>query len=1469
MKYLHNFFILLSFLFISSQFIGQGVNCADADPFCTQTGSNFPASTNTTAQTGANYGCLLSQPNPAWYYLRIGTNGNIEINLNNSSGVDIDFAIWGPFASATGGCLPTGSPIDCSFSTAATEVVNINNAVAGQFYLLLITNFSGQPTNISATAGNAPGNPDGTTDCSIVNPVVCSMTGLTASVSACSSTPTLAFTAGGTVTYTNPPTTGTLTVTNCYGQQQVFNPPFGTSVNYSFPGLPQDGLNCNITATFSAATACTITTPVLAPSPITNFSANCTVGGGAMNGTITFSNGHPGANLIVQVSDGTTTQTSTIPMPSASPANWSVTGLNPAVNPYTLTYFFSDNPSCSQTMTVNCGCSAEGGTTSASINGNSTNNYILCEDDELNINTNNDFTFPDNIGPLGGFAFQPGLAYLIYSCVPTPGLFPGSDPCFEGLIPVTNNLQDFDDAVSYFQSLGGAGTFTNNQLFFTPITLYHYDPVGGNYIINSNCWDIANVTQVTYLNPIQNTIVPNCTNGTAVVTLTGGYPQLFGGNFTASGLTPATASFGNTTATHGGTITINGLQNGDMYSFTVTDGNGCPHTVSGGPFVGTPTAAAGTDAVFCALTGTLGATPLTFGTGTWTGPAGITFTNATSPTSGVNATAAGSYTLTWTATNGAGCTTTDQVIVQFSNVQLTQTPTNPTCGNPDGQIVLSGNSGIAPYTYSINGGTSSQTTGTFTGLLAGTYNIVVTDALNCTATAVINLSNQGGPVINAINPVNINCNGQCTGSISIDATGATQFSIDNGATFQALNTFTALCDGTYNIVVEDAIGCSITGTTTITEPSALASSTTQVDLSCANVCIGSITATANGGTTPYQFSIDNGATNQINNTFSNLCAGNYTVLVTDALGCTSTNLVTIIEPTPITLTLGITNATCTGLCNGMINSIPAGGTGVYSYTWTPAVGGNVPLVTNICAGTYSLTVTDANGCSITDNNIVVTAPAAVSITSIDATPELCGNDCTGSIEINSAGSTEFSINNGATFQADNIFNNLCQGTYDIIIQDANGCQATDVAIITGPTPVTISSNGSTTICIGGTAPLTATANGGVGGFTYTWDNGGATQNINVSPIASQNYCVFATDANGCVTPQVCELVTLNPALSVVALSDQSICIGQSAQISAIASGGNGGPYTYTWNQGVGVGQNQTVTPNFTTVYTVTVTDNCGTPAATASITITVNTTPNISFSGDVLSGCAPVTTTFTDLNVPAGSTCLWSFGDGGISSDCNIVNYTFNQPGCWDVTLSIVTPEGCPTSVSLADYICAYEYPIPNFTFEPQPTTVLNTEINFTNTTTNGVTYIWSFDTLGVNGSSTSSNPSFIFPTEPGSYTVCLEAFTIEGCPAEICQDVIILDEFIVYVPNAFTPDGDAKNPTFFPVISGIDPLSYEFLIFNRWGELIFQSQFPGQGWDGVYNGLLSQQDVYVWKLKVTDVSGKSHSYIGHVTLIR
>ncbi|MCB9189031.1 MAG: gliding motility-associated C-terminal domain-containing protein [Flavobacteriales bacterium] len=1470
MKHLLYIFLTLLSLVFSSRALSQGADCSSADPFCATVGSSpvtFPNATGTTAQSGIDYGCLGSQPNPSWYYMQINNSGTLTIDIDQvstaGSATDVDFAVWGPFTSPTGGCSNMGAPIDCSFSSASSETATITGAVSGQYYMFLLTNYNGSAGTITFGLN---GSSSGDTDCNVLSPT-CTMNTMTASVISCASTPFLTFDVGGTITYVDPPTSGSLVVQDCYGATYtVATAPFGTSTNYTITGLPQDGLNCNLTAYFTSDAACTITQGVTAPSPITGFSSNCTIGGGAMDGTITFSSGHAGANLVIEVSDGTTTVTDVIPMPASSPQNWSVTGLNPAANPYTINYYFSDNPSCSQSQTVNCGCSAEGGTGTTTMTGDGINNFILCENDVLDIQTNNDYAFPDDVGPIGGYAYQPGLAYLVYSCAPTPGVFPGSDPCFVGLIPVLDDLMDINDPASYFASLGGAGTFTNNQLYYTPITLYHYDPVLGNYIVNSNCWDIGDISQVTYLNPIQSAVTPDCQTGTVSVQLGGGYPEIFGGNFTASNLSPATASFNNTTCTHGGTIVISGLQNGDMYSFDVTDDNGCPHTISGGPFVGTPTANAGSDDQVCSLTYTLAATP-SFGTGTWTGTG--TFSNANSPTSSVTVSAAGSYTFTWTENNGGACVDSDDVTVQFSNVQYTDVTNDPTCGNADGDITLSGSNGIPTYTYSIDNGATSQASGAFTSLSSNTYNIVVEDAIGCQATGTITLTDLGGPTINSINANDVSCNGVCDGDIAISATGATQFSINNGTSFSGTNTFNSQCAGTYNIVVQDALGCQTTGNVTINEPPALTHTTAQVDLLCASDCNGQITITENGGTAPYQYSIDNGATNQATGSFSNLCVGTYNILVTDAGGCTTSSTVTLTEPAPLSVTIGITDASCFGMCDGMMNSIPAGGTGAgtYSYTWSPAVGGNVPLVTNLCAGSYSLSITDGNGCTLDTAGIVVGAPQAVSIDNVISVDETCGGDCDGSLTVTSTGGTEFSLD-GITFGASNTFTNLCAGTYTVYAQDVNGCSANEQATVVGPSPVQVVANGSTTICIGQSTALTSLASGGVGNYTYSWDNGGTTQNINVTPTGSQTYCVIATDGNGCSSPSACVNVNLHPALSVVALSDQAICAGDGALINAVGSGGNGGPYTYTWDQGVGAGQTQAVSPAFTTVYTVSVSDGCTTPNATASVTITVNSIPNISFSADNFDGCAPVQVNFTENNVPAGSTCLWSFGDGGATTDCSNVSYSFANPGCWDVTLQIITPEGCESSSTVQDYICVYDYPVPDFTFGPQPTTILESTIYFTNLTTGATDYTWTFDTNGSTDQSNQTDPSYTYG-DVGAFEVCLDAVSFEGCPAQACDTVYILEEFIVYVPNAFTPDGDAVNNEFMPIISGVIPDSYEFLVFNRWGELIFQSQLVGQGWDGTYKNVMSQEDVYVWKLKVDDQLGETHEYIGHVTLLK
>ena len=643
------------------------------------------------------------------------------------------------------------------------------------------------------------------------------------------------------------------------------------------------------------------------------------------------------------------------------------------------------------------------------------------------------------------------------------------------------------------------------------------------------------------------------------------------------------------------------------------------------------------------------------------------------------------------------------------------------------------------------------------------------------------------------------------------------------------------------------------------------------DLLCAGQCIGEIDITAIGGTGNLSYSSDNGVTSQLSNVFSNLCAGTYDIIVEDQNGCTATGQEVVNEPPPLTWTFGITDATCFGICDGLINCIPAGGSGVYSYNWSPAaVNINQPLLLNLCAGQYGLTVTDNNGCTLDTTGLTVNAPQAVTINSVTPVDETCFGDCDGSITIDATAATEYSLD-GVTYQASNVFNSLCPGNYTVYAQDASGCGVTDVTVISGPSAVDVQAFNDTTICVGGTADLTALATGGVGNYSYSWDSGEQTQNISVSPQIGTPYCVTATDDNGCQSPQACVIVSLNQALNVQAFVDATICEGESTDITALATGGDGGPYTYTWDQNVGVGADQTVSPINSTTYTVTVTDGCETPSAIANVTITVAVIPNISFLADTLEGCVPLTVDFSEVNVPAGSSCLWNFGDGGASIDCNPGPYTYSNVGCWDVTLTITTAEGCVASFDQSNYICTYGYPTPGFTMSPQPTTILNSEIDFTNTSIGATSYIWDFNLPGGTVNDNSIDPTYQFPNiDPGSYEVCLTAISAEGCAADTCDTVVINEEFIVYVPNAFSPNGDDRNEIFVPVVAGVDPLDYEFLVFNRWGQLIFQSEHEGQGWDGTYKGTMSQTDVYVWKLNVRDATtNQTHEYIGHVTLLK
>ncbi|HPQ08309.1 MAG TPA: PKD domain-containing protein [Bacteroidia bacterium] len=270
MKKYFFYLIIISTMITSSYYYSQST-CANAAPFCTSTGVSFPAGVNNgSAPVGPNYGCLLSQPNPAWYYLNISTSGNIDITLTNSNNVDIDFILWGPFPNQSVMCssimsgtiTSSGTPyiVDCSYSASATEYVNIPNAVAGEWYMLMITNFSNQSTNITATQTGGTG----ATNCAIL----CNITNMTATVSPCNPANNT-YSVSGVITVTAPPSTGNLTIScSCGGTPITLNPPFSTSIPYNFAGLNSNGSNCTVTAGFSADPTCTFAVSYNAP-------ANC------------------------------------------------------------------------------------------------------------------------------------------------------------------------------------------------------------------------------------------------------------------------------------------------------------------------------------------------------------------------------------------------------------------------------------------------------------------------------------------------------------------------------------------------------------------------------------------------------------------------------------------------------------------------------------------------------------------------------------------------------------------------------------------------------------------------------------------------------------------------------------------------------------------------------------------------------------------------------------------------------------------------------------------------------------------------------------------------------------------------------------------------------------------------------------------------------------------------------------------
>ncbi|MEO1434344.1 MAG: hypothetical protein AAFV80_02325, partial [Bacteroidota bacterium] len=496
-----------------------------------------------------------------------------------------------------------------------------------------------------------------------------------------------------------------------------------------------------------------------------------------------------------------------------------------------------------------------------------------------------------------------------------------------------------------------------------------------------------------------------------------------------------------------------------------------------------------------------------------------------------------------------------------------QTPSN--CSSCDGTADLNATGGNPPYTYAWDNGNLNEDP---SDLCVGFNTVTVTDANGCQEIISVNIGNTSSLVITDVSiDQSISCNGICEGAVAITPFGGQMpytYQWDDPA-MQTTATATGLCAGSYFVSLSDADGCLAVENVIITEPDLLvATAMEDQGVLCFGDSNGQSTISLSGGTLPYTFLWDNAET--VNPAMA-LSPGLHVVTITDANACSTTADVTIGEPLDLSLTLtGDTDfngfsVSCNGASDGAISSLPSGGTLPYTFLWNTSE--TTASLTGLAAGTYVLSLTDANGCMVNDQ-IDLTEPMPLTAASTGAAL-LCFADADGNIDLSVGGGVlpyTYLWDNGAGTDEDP--SSLMVGDYTVTITDNNGCTIESSASITEPTELMASATGEALLCFGDSdGNIELNVSGGTLPYTYSWDNGAGTDEDPIGlPVG--DYAVTVTDNNGCTTESSAS-ITEPTELMASATGEALLCFGDSdGDIDLTVSGGTL-PYTYSWDNGAG------------------------------------------------------------------------------------------------------------------------------------------------------------------------------------------------------------------------------------------------------------------------------------------------------------
>jgi hypothetical protein len=564
------------------------------------------------------------------------------------------------------------------------------------------------------------------------------------------------------------------------------------------------------------------------------------------------------------------------------------------------------------------------------------------------------------------------------------------------------------------------------------------------------------------------------------------------------------------------------------------------------------------------------------GTGTpdATGVSYLWSTGATTPT--LTVTAAGTYTLT--TTGFAGCSSTASLAVNaLANTLTIATQANPAvCSQiPTGSASVQAVAGYPPYSYQWSDGVITPER---TGLIAGTYTVLVVDEEGFSQSATIEV--QGGlhPVATVL-AVPVLCTGGSTGSATITVSSGTapySYAWSTGATTSTLPNVSA---GTYQAVVTDANGCSTSVSTTISEPMAPMTVTASAEKLCPGLNAAAGLAVGSGGTPPYTYLWSTGLTAA---SVNNLPGGTHTVTVTDVNGCSAQTDVTVAFHPAIQIEAAVVPTGCQGTTGGSISLTVSGGTPPFSYQWNN--GATTQNLTNVPAGSYFVTVQDAAGCYQTKTIGLTNGSNLIALGSV--TEALCSGSGLGSASVAvSGGVPPFSYlwSTGSTAAA---LDGLPVGSYSVTVTDAQGCVASGTAIVQPANPPVASAVATNVACRGAaTGSVNLTVSGGSVPYSYVWSTGSTASSLTNLPAGT--YSATITDANGCSTSA--NAVVSQPATVLEAtttIQHVSSCATADGQVIIGASGGVA-PYGFVWNTG---STDQFISSVQAGVYTVTITD---------------------------------------------------------------------------------------------------------------------------------------------------------------------------------------------------------------------------------------------------------------------------------------